>query len=112
MAATDDACIRCDEALAVDELGYCGHCHWAVRAEIEEGFYALRVYLERQAMFSDYLANRGAADMPSGASGPRSARSALRKVRGHAGILSVRTPVRLIHVLVPLLTIVTRALPH
>ena len=34
-------CIRCGDALAVDELGYCGHCHWAVRAEIEDGFHQL-----------------------------------------------------------------------
>jgi hypothetical protein len=38
-------CIRCDEAPGVDDLGLCGHCHWAFRAEIEEGFYRLRRYL-------------------------------------------------------------------
>ena len=47
-------CIRCDEALAVDELGYCGHCHWAVRAEVEEGLYSLRAYLESWARFDDW----------------------------------------------------------
>jgi hypothetical protein len=49
-----DECIRCGEAPAVDELGYCGHCHWAVRAEIEEGFYQLREYLRSWARFSDW----------------------------------------------------------
>jgi hypothetical protein len=54
-----DDCIRCHEAPAVDELGYCGHCHWAVRAEIEEGFYELREYLRSWARFSDWCQARG-----------------------------------------------------
>jgi hypothetical protein len=52
-------CIRCWEAPCVDEFGYCGHCHWAVRAEIEEGFYALREYLRRWALFMEWCAERG-----------------------------------------------------
>jgi hypothetical protein len=47
-----ESCIRCDEAPAVDEQGYCGHCHWAVRAEFEEGFRELRGYLEAWQRFS------------------------------------------------------------
>jgi len=27
-------CIRCSEAPAVDELGYCGHCHWLSRSHV------------------------------------------------------------------------------
>lgn len=50
-----DECIRCGDAPAVDTDGYCGHCHWAVRAEIEEGMYELREYLRRQARFSAWL---------------------------------------------------------
>jgi len=49
-----DDCIRCNEAPAVDELGYCGHCHWAVRAETEEGFYQIREYLVKWARFEDW----------------------------------------------------------
>jgi hypothetical protein len=45
-----DECIRCNEVPAVDELGYCGHCHWAVRAEIEEGFCQIREYLRLGAV--------------------------------------------------------------
>jgi hypothetical protein len=45
----------------VDELGYCGHCHWAVRAEIEEGLYQLREYLRSWARFADWCAARGLA---------------------------------------------------
>jgi len=56
-----DECIRCREAPAVDELGYCGHCHWAVRAEIEEGFHQLREYLRPWARFSDWCEARGLA---------------------------------------------------
>jgi hypothetical protein len=56
-----EECIRCCEAPAVDDLGYCGHCHWAVRAEIEEGFYQLREYLRSWARFSDWCQARGHA---------------------------------------------------
>jgi len=52
-------CIRCHEAPAVDEDGYCGHCHWAVRAEVEEGLRALREYLRAWANFDEWCAARG-----------------------------------------------------
>ena len=35
---------------AVDELGYCGHCHWTALAEIEEGFRQIREYLDLGAV--------------------------------------------------------------
>jgi hypothetical protein len=54
-----EECINCGEAPAVDELGYCGQCHWAVRAEVEEGFYRLREYLRRWAQFSDWCEAHG-----------------------------------------------------
>jgi hypothetical protein len=54
-------CLRCGEAPRVDEQGYCGHCHWAVKAEIEEGFYHLREYLARWARFADWSAGSEAA---------------------------------------------------
>jgi hypothetical protein len=49
-------CIRCDEAPIVDENGYCGHCHWVVRAEIEEGFSRLRERLRKEVSFQEWLA--------------------------------------------------------
>jgi hypothetical protein len=49
-----ESCIRCDEAPAVDEQGYCGPCHWAVRAEFEEGFRELRGYLEAWQRFTEW----------------------------------------------------------
>jgi len=52
-------CIRCWEAPRVDELGYCGHRHWAVRAEIERGLRALREYLRAWALFMEWCAQRG-----------------------------------------------------
>ena len=54
----DDVCICCGEAQAVD---YCAHCHWAVRAEVEEGLYQLREYLRGWARFSDWCRSRGLA---------------------------------------------------
>ena len=54
-------CIRCREAPAVDGEGYCGHCHWAVRSEIEEGFYLLREYLRKWARFADWCAEHEVA---------------------------------------------------
>jgi hypothetical protein len=58
-SAQEAECIRCGEAPPVDELGYCGHCHWAARAEIEEGFSELRDYLRPWALFMDWCAERG-----------------------------------------------------
>jgi hypothetical protein len=46
-----EECIRCREAPGVDEHGYCGHCHWVVSAEVEEGLDALREYLRAWARF-------------------------------------------------------------
>ena len=49
-----EECIRCNEAPAVDEQGYCGHCHWAVRAEVEEGLYEIGEYLRAWARFDEW----------------------------------------------------------
>jgi hypothetical protein len=49
-------CICCDEAYAVDDSGFCGHCFWRVRAEVEEGIYLLREYLARWLEFRDWEA--------------------------------------------------------
>jgi hypothetical protein len=54
-------CIRCSDAPAVDDQGYCGHCHWAVRAEIEEGFHELREYLGSWALFTEWCDANGLA---------------------------------------------------
>jgi hypothetical protein len=54
-------CICCREAPGVDEQGYCGHCHWAVRAEVEQGLYQLREYLHAWVRFADWCARREAA---------------------------------------------------
>jgi len=40
-----DDCIRCGEAPGIDDDGYCAYCHWAVKAELEEGLRQLRNYL-------------------------------------------------------------------
>lgn len=49
-------CVRCGEAPGVDADGYCGHCHWVVRAEIEEGFHQLRERLRKEVGFQEWLA--------------------------------------------------------
>jgi len=49
-----DDCIRCGEAPPVDRLGYCGHCHWAALAEVEEGVSRLGDSLARWADFRDW----------------------------------------------------------
>ena len=54
-------CIRCADAPAVDDQGYCGHCHWAVRAEIEEGMHQLRDYLGSWARFTAWCDAHGLA---------------------------------------------------
>jgi hypothetical protein len=53
------SCTRCGEVPRVDEEGYCGHCHWAVRAEVEVGFYELREYLCAWTLFMNWCAQRG-----------------------------------------------------
>lgn len=57
----DDVCICCAEAAGVDELGYCAHCHWAVRLEVEEGLFQLRDYLGGWARFAEWCQSRGLA---------------------------------------------------
>jgi hypothetical protein len=52
-------CIRCGEAPRLDELGYCAHCFWAVRAEIHDGLGALHEYLSSWALFGEWCAQRG-----------------------------------------------------
>jgi hypothetical protein len=60
MGATEtDTCIRCGEAPAVDLSGYCGHCHWAIRAEVEEGMADLRTYLSAWRRYADWCDERG-----------------------------------------------------
>jgi hypothetical protein len=55
------ACIRCQSTPAVDPLGYCGHCHSAVKAEVEIGLHRLREYLAKWARFDDWCSKREAA---------------------------------------------------
>ena len=54
-----DDCIRCNDGPRVDANGYCGHCHWIVRAEIESGYADLREYLRRWARFLDWCVRHG-----------------------------------------------------
>jgi hypothetical protein len=58
MSATD-ICIRCGESPAVDLSGYCGHCHWAVRAEVEEGMAEMRDYLLAWSRFGQWCDEHG-----------------------------------------------------
>ncbi len=56
-----EICIRCGEAFALDENGYCGHCHWAVRIEIDEGLCQLRERLRKEVSFQEWLARHSEA---------------------------------------------------
>jgi hypothetical protein len=56
-----EICIRCGEAFGLDENGYCGHCHWAVRTEIEEGLYQLSERLRKEVSFQEWLARHSEA---------------------------------------------------
>ena len=47
-------CILCDEAPAIDENDFCGHCRWVYRAQVEEGIFRLRMYLEKWAQFREW----------------------------------------------------------
>jgi hypothetical protein len=51
MSEEQQVCIRCGEAPSVDEIGLCGHCHWAVRSEVEHGLDRFAAYLGRWAAF-------------------------------------------------------------
>jgi len=42
-------CIRCGESPAIDERGCCGHCHWRIGVEIEQGLEQLYAYLQRHS---------------------------------------------------------------
>ena len=64
-------CLLCDESPAVDDAGFCGHRHWALRAEIEEGWFRMRNYLRKWANFRDWeLANSPAEPSPAEAAPP------------------------------------------
>jgi len=54
----NDDCIRCGEAPATDEDGYCRSCHWIVLTEIEYGMRTLRTYLARWSDFRDWELGR------------------------------------------------------
>lgn len=43
--APERHCIRCGASPAIDEHGYCGHCHWQVGDELEQGLERLYAYL-------------------------------------------------------------------
>lgn len=58
-----EKCIRCDDAFAVDDLGYCCHCHWAVRSEVEDGFQKLREYLRGWWRFEVWCDEHGQVAM-------------------------------------------------
>jgi hypothetical protein len=47
-------CIRCGDAPSADEGGYCGHCHWAVLIEVQDGLHELDAYLAAWARFADW----------------------------------------------------------
>jgi hypothetical protein len=53
------SCIRCDDAPQVDAEGFCGHCHWAVRFEVENGLVAIGEYLRRWARYADWCVDHG-----------------------------------------------------
>lgn len=61
-----DECVRCGDPAVTDDVGYCGFCYWAVRAEVEEGFVALNTYLQRWAEFHAWERSRGASFTPAG----------------------------------------------
>jgi hypothetical protein len=55
-------CVRCDLAPAVQD-GLCAHCTWAIRAEVEQGIWQLRLYLENDphVAFEAYCRTHGKA---------------------------------------------------
>src|SRR2546421_172859 len=46
--------LLCDGSPGVEDAGFCGHCHWALRAEIEEGWFRMRNSLRKWANFRDW----------------------------------------------------------
>lgn len=44
-------CIRCEKGPHVTQDGLCSSCHWAVRAEVHDGFVDLNAYLKKWAAF-------------------------------------------------------------
>ena len=58
-------CIGCGEQPAVDLAGLCGHCHWAIRAEVEEGMGEIGQYLGGWARFREWEAHGGGQGLES-----------------------------------------------
>jgi hypothetical protein len=56
----DHDCVGCDDgAPAVDDLGYCGHCHWSKKTELSEGLHFLQELLENHSRFYEWCSNNG-----------------------------------------------------
>jgi hypothetical protein len=64
-------CIHCDTSPADGELGYCGYCYWALRAEIEEGLSDLQAYLEKWARFAEWCVRHEAGNVEQKPPEPR-----------------------------------------
>jgi hypothetical protein len=47
-------CLFCDDAPAIDDLGFCVHCIWIYRAETEAGWLRLCRYLQGWAGFREW----------------------------------------------------------
>lgn len=54
MAYEPALCVGCDTGVAENEQGYCGRCHWRLKAEVEEGLRAFGSYLGNWAAFRDW----------------------------------------------------------
>ena len=50
----DGHCIRCAVRPAVDDLGYCGYCHWIAIIEVEVGLDEIAAYLTNWARFAEW----------------------------------------------------------
>lgn len=54
-------CIRCHDAPATCDFGFCFDCVWDVRVEFEGGFHRLREYLRAWNRFATWCEQRGEA---------------------------------------------------
>jgi hypothetical protein len=52
-------CLRCAESPATTPDGMCGHCHWAIKAEVENGIVQIAEYVSKQDEFARWLRENG-----------------------------------------------------
>ena len=54
-----DLCVRCQDYPKMSGYDLCGHCYWAVQAEVNEGLGQLQAFVDKYIGWSVFQAHNG-----------------------------------------------------